>query len=93
MINLCLFSLCHRAYKICLRELFNNEINQIKLILSKNGYPQELLNKTINLHHKSLDKIKTVGPEKCSVTLLVPYVNKKAGILEKNIKQVICSSY
>ena len=38
------------------RELFVNEIDQIKLILSKNGYPQELVNKTINLHSKSLDK-------------------------------------
>ena len=79
-------TLCHRTYKICSRELFVNEINQIKLILNKNGYPQELVNKTINLHHKNLNKIKTVGPENCSITLLLAYVNKKARILEKNIK-------
>ena len=51
-------SLCHQAYRICSRELFVNEINQIKLILNKNGYPQELVNKTTNLHVKSIDKIK-----------------------------------
>ena len=50
-------TLCYRAYKICPRELLVNEINQIKLILSKNGYLQELVIKTINLHLKSLDKI------------------------------------
>ena len=49
-------TLCHRAYKICSKELFNDELNQIKLILNKNGYPQELVNKTINLHLKSLNK-------------------------------------
>ena len=37
--------------------------------------PQELVNKTINLHLKSLNKIKTAGPEKCSITLLLLYVN------------------
>ena len=70
--------------------MFVNEINEIKLILSKNSYPQKLVNKTNSLHLKSLDKKKTVGPEKFSITLLLPYVNKKnARILEKNIKQVI----
>ena len=86
-------TLCHRAYKICSRELFVNKINQMKLILNKNSYPQELVNKTISLHLKSLDKIKTAGPEKCSITLLLPYVNKNLRILEKNINQVISIYY
>ena len=59
-------ALCHRAHRICSPELLLNEINQIKLILNKNGYPQELVNKTIKLHLKNLDRIKTIGPEKCS---------------------------
>ena len=62
-------------------------------MLSKNSYPQVLVNKTTNLHLKSSEKIKTVGPEKLSITLLLPYVNKKARILEKNIIQVISNSY
>ena len=56
-------------------------------------YPQELVNKTINLHLISLDKVKTAGPEKCSITLLLPYDNRNSKILEKNIKQVISKSY
>ena len=67
---------CHRAHKTCSRELFADGINQIKLILYKNAYPQELVNKVINLHLKKLSKIKTAEPEKCLITLLVPYVNK-----------------
>ena len=60
-------TLCHRAHKICSRELFDEEIKQIKLILNKNGYPQELVNKIINLHLNSLNKIKPAGPEKCLI--------------------------
>ena len=41
---------CHRAHKICSKELFADEINQIKLILNKNGYPQQLVYIIINLH-------------------------------------------
>ena len=73
--------LCHRAHKFCSRELFPDEIYQIKLILIESGYPQELVNKIINLHLKSLNKMKTAGPEKCSITLLLPYVNKNLTII------------
>ena len=86
-------TLCHRAYKICSREFFVDKINQIKLILNKNGYPQELSNKTINLHLKSLDKTKTAGPEKCSITLLLPHIEKNSRIIEKNINQLLSKSY
>ena len=41
--------LCHRAQKICSQELLISKIKQIKLLLNKNGYPQELVNKTIHL--------------------------------------------
>ena len=52
----------------------------------KKGYPQELVIKTIQLHLKSLDRIKTIGPEKCTITLKVPLINKSSEILEKKTK-------
>ena len=61
-------------------------MKQIKLILNKNGYPQELVNKTIQLNLKNLDKTKTIGPEKCTVTLKVTFINKSSDILEKKKK-------
>ena len=70
-------------------ELLLNEISQIKLILNKNGYPQELVNKTTKLHLKNLDRIKTIGPEKCIVTLKVSFIIKSSEILEKKIKHLI----
>ena len=86
-------TLCHRAHRICSPELLLNEIKQIKLLLNKNGYPQELVNKTIQLHLKNLDKIKTIGPEKFTVTLKVPFINKSSEILENKIKHLIRNTY
>ena len=66
--------------------MLSNEMKQIKLLLNKNGHPQELVNKTIKLHLTNLDRIKTIGPEKCIVTLKVPFIIKSSEILEKIIK-------
>ena len=56
-------TLCHSAHRLCSPELLSNEMKQIKLLLNKNGYQQELVNKTTKLHLKNLDRIKTVGPD------------------------------
>ena len=58
-------TLCHRAHKICSPELLLSEIKQIKLLLNKNENPQDLVNKTIHPNLKNLDRIKTIGSEKC----------------------------
>ena len=50
--------LYHRAHKICPRELFPYEINQIKLILIESGYPQELVNNiSYNVLSRTIRKI------------------------------------
>ena len=35
------------AHRICYPELLSNEVKQIKLLLNKNKYPQELVKKKI----------------------------------------------
>ena len=77
-------TLYHRKHKICSRELFVDEINQIKFIRNKNSYSQEVVNKITNLNLKSLNKIKAPGHEKFLITLLLPYVNKNSRALEKH---------
>ena len=74
-------------------ELLLNEMKKIKLLFNKNGNQQELVNKTIKLHLKNLDRIKTIGPEKCIVTLKVPFINKSSEILEKKIKHLMRNMY
>ena len=56
-------------------------MKQIKL-LKKNGYPEELVNKTTKLYEKFGQNIENrIG--KCIVTLKVPFINKSSEILEK----------
>ena len=83
----------HLAHKICSPELFANEVSHIKLLLNKNGYPQEMVNKTISNHTKNLNKRKLFGPQKCVITLKLPFINRNSIAFEKNIKQIIRSSY
>ena len=47
-----------------------------------------LVNKIINLHLKILNKIKPAGSEKRLITLLLPYVNKKSRIIERNTNHI-----
>ena len=51
-----------------------------------------LIINTINFW-KNLDKIQTIGPVKCTVTLKVPFINKSSEILEKKIKHLIRNTY
>ena len=60
-------TLCHRAHLICAPEFFK-EINFIKTLLYRNGYPPELVSKTIKSHLNGLKRDKEIGPEKCVIT-------------------------
>ena len=62
-------TLCHRAHRICFPELLSNEMKQIKLFLHKNGYPQELVNKTTKLHLKNLDRTKKRQQDRKNIQL------------------------
>ena len=39
--------------------------DQKNYLVIQQGYQQQVVNKIISLHLKSLDKTKTAGPEKC----------------------------
>ena len=41
----------------------------------------------------NLDRIKTIGPEKCAVTLQVPFNNKSSEMLDKKIIQLVRNTY
>ena len=49
-------TLCNRAHKICLVELFADEMKHIKLTKIKNCYPKELVNKIVNIHFRNQTK-------------------------------------
>ena len=68
-------------------------MKQIKLFLNKNGYIQELVNKTTKLYLKNLDRTKTIGPEICIVTLKVPFIYKTLELLKIDIKHLMRITY
>ena len=74
--------MCHRAHKTCSQELLLSKTKQIKLILNKNEYPQEFVNKTNHFLLKNFDEIKTLGPEKLLVCLKLPFFNKSSDLLK-----------
>ena len=86
-------TLCHRAHLICSPEFFEREIEYIKTLLYKNGYPSELVSRTIKTHLNSLKRDKEFGPEKCVVTLKVPYINDRSVHFEKSIKQLLGTTF
>ena len=53
-------TLCHRAHIIFSPDFLKYEISYIKLLLNRNGYPQELMNRTIIIHLKSLKRNKEI---------------------------------
>ena len=85
--------LCHRAHLICFYELFEGEIEYIRTLLYKNGYPTELVNRTIKSHLNGLKRDKQIVLEKCLITFKIPHINKRSRCLEKNIKQLIGTTF
>ena len=51
------------------------------------------MNRTISSHLKNLNKTKSFDPQKCVVTLKLPFISRNAIDFEKNNKQLVRSSY
>ena len=49
--------------------------------MSRNGYPDSLINKEIKLHSDRLKKTKSYGPQKRHVILKLPIIGKKRRML------------
>ena len=55
-------TLYQRAYKICSKELLHSEVEQVKDILIKNGYPPDLIKRVTKPYDNNLNKPKIYGP-------------------------------
>ena len=75
-------TLYHRASKIYSPEVFQFELNVIKELLLKNGYPGPLFDKVFKIETNRLNHIKPYGPEKCLVLFILPFVGKKSTHVE-----------
>ena len=86
-------TLYHRAYKICSKELLDSEVDNIRDILIKNGYPVDLIKRVIKSQHNNLNKPKIFGPEKFPAVLKLPYIGEASRRFEVKVKELIKENY
>ena len=64
--------LVYQALEICSEEKLAPELNAIRRILWKNGYPEDVINLGIKI--SGFGAPKREGPEKCPVSLKIPWI-------------------
>ena len=79
-------TLCHRAVSICSPSTLDDEIAKITDILRSNGYPQELVVKTIQVHREKLATPKICGPQRCPVPIKLPFLGPTSSKYERELK-------
>lgn len=85
-------TLLYRSFTICTNwNQIDHEIKKIKSILSRNGYPSQLLDRIVSIFLNSVHKRKTDNAEEQHQTLqiILPYLGTFTKRLEKKIKQSI----
>ena len=58
-----------------------------------NGYPEQLIRKTMKYHRESLSRPKLIGPEKCVVHIKLPFLGTESNRLEKELKVITRNCY
>ena len=86
-------TLCHRAMSICSPSTLDDELNTITNILVDNGYPENLIVKTIKFHRQRMMEPRAIGPAKCPVTIKLPYVGLASTKVEKDIREMTKKCY
>ena len=85
-------ALVYRAHRICSPHLLQEELRRLTSILTNNGYPSSLLTKLINNKPITQDP-KPFGPDRCPVVLRLPWVGAGSARVEKEVRNIVCSSY
>ena len=82
-------TLVHRAIQICSTSKLTAEINNILNILSSNGYPPDTVKAVIKSTLSHADDPKRFGPDKCPVTLHLPYIGETSDTFSKQISGAV----
>jgi hypothetical protein len=88
-------TLCDRALRICSNVHLDAEINKISEILKSNGYPERLIDKTIErrLTMASNAREPFIGPNLHMVALKLPFLGTRSQQMEKELKRDIRKCY
>ena len=86
-------TLCHRAVSICSPSTLDEELNKVIAIMVDNGYPEQLVRRTMKYHRESMSRPKVAGPDKCIVSIKLPFLGMESNRLEKEIKTITRKCY
>ena len=70
-----------------------SEVENIKDILIKNGYLEDLIKRIAKSHHNNLKKSKAFGPKMIPAVLKLPYIGETLRRFEVKVKQLTKESY
>ena len=79
----------HRTLEIFSEEKLASELNTIRRILRKNGYIEDVINLGIKKKISGFRAPKHEGPEKCLVSLKIPWIGNVSLKFEKQTKNVV----
>ena len=79
-------ALTHRALKICSKSALKHELENIRSILVKNGYPEFLIDSRISKKLLRFQQSTKEGPKKCPVYLKLPWIGENSLKFERKIK-------
>ena len=83
-------TLTDRALRICSPSTLDDEVNKIKTIFEKNGYPLDVINSVICAKlKKSSHTVKQLGPKKCRIYMRLPYIGNISNRFDKEISRAV----
>ena len=82
-------TLVHRAVRICSAPRLPEELQFIKNIFLKNGYPEQLIQSCILRKMSSLGREPLLGPRKCPVYLRLPWKGRFCDTLSKQAESAV----
>ena len=83
-------ALVHRILRICSPAVVEIELRSLRDIFSKNGYPDNVLEKYIT---RSKSENRFIGPQRCPVMIHLPWTGPKSSLFEKKISSAVRVAY
>ena len=84
-------SLVHRAQRICSPATLMAELDFLRSVFLKNGYPGHVLDQVVTPTNTARDRI--VGPRPCPILIRLPWIGKKSGELLKRTNTAVRLAY
>ena len=82
-------TLVDRAVKICSRSKLANELERLKTLFRDNGFPDQVVQGTIDRKLKSVNSGRAADPEKSSVTIHLPFIGEPSVRYGRKISRAV----